>query len=189
MIAHLLSKEKSTKKYILVVIYFVLIFVSSYAFLFPKSFQYLPETFYSTSQDTTTIKNEYMPKWVKNIPVSRYKSKVEVLNGKEIPAILFQKANKTSFNVFLEKSRMVQINTVYFPGWKAYVNGKEAKINYDNDQGLITFNLEKGENNVKVYFTETPVRLFSDLLSIIGIVGVVVCSYFLKRGRFSIWIF
>lgn len=176
------------KKYkvIVAIILLILTYFFSLSYLKVDQFQNYPDTFYSTNQDTTTVKNEYMPKWVKVIPSKMYKSKVEVLNGNENPEILVQNANKTSFNVSLEKSRTIQVNTVYFPGWVAYVNGVKKDIVYDNPNGLIRINLDKGENNVEVIFEETPVRLFSDFVSIISLSCLFISYYFLRKKTFKL---
>lgn len=84
------------------------------------------EGFYTTNDDSTTVKNEYMPKWVKIDPTNR-------------PA---------------------ERQTVYFPGVKVIVNGREVEPEF-NDNGIVT---TKGE----IVFRETPVRLFADLISLAG---------------------
>ena len=63
----------------------------------------------------------------------------------------------------------ITINTIYFPGWQAYVNGEPAGILYNNPNGLISLSLNKGDNNVEVKFSETAVGHLADLISIISI--------------------
>ncbi len=93
---------------------------------------FYPDSYYSTNDDSTTIKNEYMPKWVKIDPTNR-------------PA---------------------ERQTVYFPGVKVIVNGREIEPQYD-DNGIIT---TKGE----IIFRETPVRLVADLISLTGIIFIII---------------
>ena len=154
------------------VLILVLVSVSAFTYLSPKSYQNLPDGFYSTNQDTTTVKNEYMPKWVQSIPQVMATARVENLNGKEVINLLQATPNKTAFSVLLTAQRTIQINTIYFPGWYAFVNGKPAEILYNNPMGLINLYLNAGANNVEVKFMETPVRLFSDIMSIISVGGL-----------------
>jgi hypothetical protein len=161
-----------------------LVVVSAIPYLFPKSYQYLPDSFYSTNQDKTTVKNEYMPVWAKEISQQMVSSKVENLNGKEAVSLIQAAPNKTVFTAFLASERIVQINTLYFPGWYAFVNGKPAEILYNNPKGLISLRLDKGMNNVQVVFRETPVRLFSDLISIISMLGLV--TFILIRKKIKL---
>ena len=159
----------------------LVIFISARDFLVPQTFQNYPDTFYSTNQDSTTVKNEYMPKWVKAVPFEMANSKVENLSGKEKVNVIETTANKLSFETFLTEPRTVQVNRIYFPGWNAYVNGKEMNINYNNPRGLMHLDLKRGKNNVKIEFKETPARLLSDLISIVSLVGLFTYSINKKK--------
>jgi hypothetical protein len=158
-----------------------LISISAIAYLFPKSYQNFPDSFYSTNQDTTTVRNEYMPKWVQKLPQALPAAKVENLTGKETINLLQATPGKTSFTVFLTTQKTIQINTIYFPGWYAYVNGKQTKILYNNPMGLINLRLSKGLNNVQIKFMETPVRLSADLISIISAGGLLALVLMRKK--------
>jgi uncharacterized membrane protein len=170
--ACIISVFTQKKRIALSSIILILILFSSASYLLPKSYQNFPDSLYSTNQDTTTVKNEYMPKWIRKIPQSMAPAKVENLNGKETINLLQLAPNKTVFTVFLATQRIIQVNTIYFPGWYAYVNGKQTEILYNNPMGLINLRLDKGMNNVQVMFRETPIRLFSDLISIISVAGL-----------------
>lgn len=162
---------KDKQKIIAGTVLLTLIFFSAKQFLAPSVFQNYPDSFYSTNQDSTTVRNEYMPKWVKKIPVKMAQSKVVNLDGEEKINIEEITANKIEFDTFLASSRTIRVNTVYFPGWNVFVNGRKSNIIYD--AGLIDFNLEKGSNRVLVKFEETPARIVADLISIILILILV----------------
>jgi hypothetical protein len=157
------------RKYILSLIILVLILISAFSYLFPKSYQNFPDSYYSTNQDTTTVKNEYMPIWVKEIPQTMPLAKVKNPGGKEAISLIKSSPNKTEFAISLTQSREIQVNTIYFPGWEAYVNGEPKEILFNNSKGLITLSLDKGVNHVQLFFRETPVRHLADLVSIISI--------------------
>ena len=147
----------------------LLIFISAKDFLYPSKLQNYPDSYYSTNQDTTTVKNEYMPKWVKNLPLS-YSSKVEVVEGSSKIENLKLSPNKIMFDAFSEGK--IQVNTVYFPGWKVFVNGEEAGVSYE-ENGLIMFDIQEKENKIEAKFAETNLRLFFDFISIISLILVV----------------
>ncbi len=159
----------------------LLVFVCAFPYLTNINYQYFPDTFYSTNMDTTTVKNEYMPKWVKNVPVS-YPSQRVSLKGNAVINGLLVSDRKISFQTDLSSETKATINVIYFPGWKAFVNGKQAKISYNNPAGLISLNLGKGISNVKVVFKETNLRLLADMLTIIGLAGIFALSYY-KRNK------
>lgn len=78
---------------------------------------------------------------------------------------------KKTFQVNMSQHGEVQVNTVYFPGWIAYVDGKQTEIEYKKD-GIIHISVPEGVHEITIYFTETPLRLFADVLSIASLIGV-----------------
>ncbi|PJA49323.1 hypothetical protein CO169_02285, partial [Candidatus Shapirobacteria bacterium CG_4_9_14_3_um_filter_39_13] len=51
----------------------------------------------------------------------------------------------------------------------AFVNGEEEKIDYGNERGLMKLKLSEGQNLVKFKFLRTPLRLTSEIASLIGL--------------------
>jgi len=168
-----------SKKYLLFVsiAYLIVIFYSAKDFIYPKTFQKYPDTFYSTNQDSTTVKNEYMPKWVKEIPQNSYKEKIEILDGNGKVQNLFNNGNRISFNISSSMDTQVRVNTAYFPGWKVKIDDREIPISYSNSNGLIGFKIPQGSHTVKVGFFETPVRILSDLISIGSIIALFIIGF------------
>ena len=140
--------------------------IFSYPFLFPKGYRNDPEGYYSTNFSTTTIKNEYMPEWVKVVPDTLPKAKVEILQGKGKIQNITSNGRKTSFQAEISAPSLIQINTLYFPGWKVFVDGKKQTVRYNNPYGVIQFPLSEGTHTITSLFTETIPRLISDVLSL-----------------------
>lgn len=147
---------------------FIVIFFSAFTYLFPRQYQHYPDTFYSTNQDSTTVKNEYMPKWVKEIPSEMENGKVEVIDGSEKLKISSLSVNKIIFQGEFEQKRIIQINTVYFPGWEIEIDGKQTQIDY-NSNGLIRFSVPKGNHVVASEFKETNLRKVANSISVVGV--------------------
>jgi len=76
-IFHFKSKQRITTALILLII----LSFSSYAYLKPVEFFNKSDSFYSTNEGTTTVKDEYMPKWVKIKLEKRFEEKVEIIQG------------------------------------------------------------------------------------------------------------
>src|SRR3989344_1857634 len=131
--------KKKTKLFTYFFAFTIVSFYSAQNFFYPSTFQNYPDSFYSTNQATTTVKNEYMPKWVKEISASIYAEKLEVIDGDGKVQNLFNNGNKISFNIFSPTDNEIQINTVYFPGWKVKIDDREVPISYSNSIGLIMF--------------------------------------------------
>lgn len=171
-------------KNLVVLLFLILIFISAKPYLFTKDYQYFPDSFYSTNMDTTTVKNEYMPKWVTEKNLEFTPERVKNLDGDETVNVLKVSPKEIVFDSYLTKERTLQVNLVYFPGWNVYINGIKDKISYEND-GLIKLNLKKGQNNVRLVFEETDIRILSDLLSIISIGILIVLAYLIKIKKFK----
>jgi hypothetical protein len=170
--AFVVSALSGKKKIMLVVIIFVLGAFSAASYLTVNKYQYFPDSFYSTNQDTTTVSNEYMPVWVKQIPVSMSGSKITVIKGQASIEDLFTNGNKATFSLSSSQSSTLLFNTIYFPGWKVFIDGNEVPLSLSNDRGLIQFDVNKGKHLININFSETPLRLFSDFLSIISLVAL-----------------
>ena len=137
--------------------------------MYPKVFQNYPDTYYSTNLATTTVQNEYMPKWVSEIPNSVPFKLAQIIEGNGEIKNLYSQRNKISFDLSSRSKTLIQINTIYFPGWKVKVNGQKSPILYENRNGLIRFNVSEGEHKIQASFAETGFRLFADLISFISL--------------------
>jgi hypothetical protein len=140
-----------------------------------------PETYvnrgdghYLTNDATTTSSNELMPLWVKSHPVQRANEKVEFVKGEGEITNLSSNSKSISFDIKSQENSTIRINTIYYPGWKIYINEKEIPINYSNNFGLIEINVPEGISNIKGNFSETSLRLIADLISLIGMIVVVI---------------
>ncbi len=138
----------------------------------PERFINRGDDFYLTNQATTTSSNELMPLWVKNLPDKKADKKVEILKG-NVENLSFN-SRKINFSLDLQVEEKVKINTIYYPGWSLYVDGKKTNIDYDNQYGLMTLNIKAGRHLVSGVFSETPVRLISDLISLGSIFTAIV---------------
>ncbi len=58
---------------------------------------------------------------------------------------------------------------LYFPGWRAQIDGVDVPVAPENDTGLITFAVPAGEHLVMVYFGSTPIRDLGAALSLVGV--------------------
>jgi hypothetical protein len=68
----------------------------------------------------------------------------------------------------------IQLPLFYYPGFKLWLNDQPKSITYDNQLGLITFEIDEGDNNFEVKMTKTPPRLIGDLLTILGIILILI---------------
>ena len=141
------------------------------------------DSFYLTNQATTTSSNELMPLWVKKLPLTSPMEKVAVPSGKVTD--LFYNSKRISFNLNLPKSETIRINTIYYPGWEFSVDGIKTGINYNNQFGVMDINVLAGRHIVTGEFSETPLRFFSDFVSLFSILGLVIYSIYSLAYKFK----
>lgn len=139
----------------------------------PEGFMVKDDSYFFTNDDTTTSKDELMPVWVREKPKQRYLNKAEVIKGNaEIKELKFN-SKTIKFRILAKTPGLIEINTVFFPGWEIIGNGKAVEIDYHNPGGLIRFPFNYGETEISGKFRETPVRLFSDIISLSSVVYIV----------------
>jgi uncharacterized membrane protein YfhO len=128
-----------------------------------------------TNEATTTVKDEYMPIWVKDKPTVRWQGeKVVVVAGEGRIVNPRFNSKKVWFGVEADEEVEVQVNTIYFPGWRARVDNKPVEINYENKEGVMRVVVPAGKHQVVFWFGETPIRLLANAVSIASVLGLIV---------------
>lgn len=93
----------------------------------------------------------------------------------------FQKGtNWEKFEADIKGESVIELPLYDFPIWQVLANGKPVEINHQNELGLITFRLGAGSYQVEVKLKNTPIRSFSNYLSLAGWLGVL---FYLILGR------
>lgn len=138
----------------------------------PEKYTDRSEQFYLTNEATTTSSSELMPLWVKEKPTEHYKEKVEVHSGNASITNLESKSNNILFNFKADGPVVFRINTIYYPGWRAYVNNDEVKINYNNSKGVMEVEANQYRDTVHLVFRETFPRVIADTISIASVLVI-----------------
>ena len=162
----------------------ILLLILNRDYVKPENYVFKNDSYYATNEATTTVSNEYMPIWVKNHPQQRAKNKAEILKGEGIIKNLIVKSNKISFLIEGEEESLIQVNTVYYPGWKVFVDNKNWNFDFQNKSGVIQFKLPKGEYKAAVVFRETPLRKTANAISLISLIllfSIVLKGYAQKK--------
>ncbi|MEZ4767825.1 MAG: 6-pyruvoyl-tetrahydropterin synthase-related protein [Caldilineales bacterium] len=63
----------------------------------------------------------------------------------------------------------LRLHRFYFPGWRVLVDGQPVPTAPSGELGLVTADLPAGDYTVAARFGETPLRLFSDVISIVAL--------------------
>lgn len=164
--AFIIYQLNDFKKYFVSLVLLLILIFSVVSFIKPEVFFDKGEGFYTTNEGTTTVKDEYLPIWVKDKPIEHFKNKVEVVEGKGEISNLIYNSKQIVFQFSSITDTKIRVNTIYYPGWKAYANEEEILINYTNNRGVMELLIPRGKYNIKFIFFETFVRIFADFLTI-----------------------
>lgn len=156
----------------------IIVIASILPYLKPDKIIDKEEGYYTTNMATTTVMDEYLPNWVKVKPLKIPDNKVEILNGKGTVRNLIYNSNKLTFDLNLKSKSQIRINTIYFPGWKVSVDDKSAPLSINNIHGVMEFPVPTGEHSVRAEFGETELRLFSDVVSLISFISLIVIAFY-----------
>lgn len=115
------------------------------------------------------ISDEYLPR---DFPTPQTKNevaweKVELLEGEaEIKNADF-KSHVYNFDVDAESNSQILINTAYFSGWQVFVD--DGKVNPAIEAGRIKLAFIPGVHRVTLKFTNTPIRSWANLISLLSL--------------------
>ncbi len=164
-------KNKNVKNISIGLLIFLLL-LSTVSYWWAKSYRKIPDNFFETVYNGTTDTGESSPVWSVRFMEKKPRAHAEVISGK---AIIVEKNRKSTTHIYqitaLTESSRIRENTLYFPSWKVYIDGKESTIQFQDpsERGLITYNLEKGSHTVMVEFRDTKLRVISSMLSIASV--------------------
>lgn len=173
--------EQGIKRTILFVCLVGILMLSSAPFLSSPVYFDKGEGYYITNDATTTVQDEYLPVWAKTKPLQRAESKAQIVSGEgEIKELVYNNT-EVRFSLDAREDIRVRINTIYWPGWRIFVDNKESDVSYTNSSGVIEFDVAQGTHQVRVIFGETPLRLFADGISVVSLVILIYLSFPRKR--------
>jgi hypothetical protein len=143
----------------------------------PKGYSIKPESFYSGIYESTTDTGESSPIWSVRFMEHRPTAPMEIASG---AVTIVQGKRTTTVREYTvdakEPARLVE-NTLFFPGWKVYIDGIQTGVQYQDPtyRGLITFRVLEGVHTIRIVFEDTKLRRTADLISLIsvGVLGVI----------------
>ena len=127
------------------------------------------------------LTKDYFPIWVKFDRVEYFPT--PRANSGEIEVLSFeQKTAKAKGEIKVLSDALVEVPITYFPGWEVKANGLNIKLQEPSLQGLITFELPKGDNRIDLVLKDTPVRIIGNILSLTSAAALLI---FLGYAKFK----
>ncbi len=134
----------------------------------------------------TTIRGEYLPVAVEPRPyasavsLNRWQRPDPVaLQGEVISAALLSengKRERWQVEVSSGEAR-VAFYTLYYPGWRASIDGQRSQIRALPSSGLIELDVPEGSHFVELELGRTPLQWAADLLSLASLAGALVLLF------------
>jgi uncharacterized membrane protein len=171
--------SKLNKKSILVICTAFILF--SFQYLSVNKITAKQDLFYLNYPGTGAYHGEATTIWVAGDAGKYPKKSLEIISGKGKIENFKKKTGFHSFNTVSDGELAILDNTVYFPGWTVMIDNINTPIEFQdtNHRGLITFKVPKGEHFIEVFFRETKIRLFADIISLLTVVFILL--YFLVK--------
>lgn len=113
-------------------------------------------------------------------------NKLEFLSGKANISQSKILSEKYEFNIESDSETKARINTFWFPGWQAYIDGKEVIIDHSNSLDLMDITIAPGTHLLKVEFKNTPLRNYAWIISLVAFIIFLISILFLLLRRFFI---
>ena len=105
-----------------------------------------------------------------------------LVQGKGTVTNFINKSNRWSFDAEITQDADVVIPVFDFPNWTVVIDGKVFPHSHNNILGRIEINLPKGNFHIAGEFKNTPIRTFSNILSLVSLLGL---ALLLKYGKNS----
>lgn len=110
---------------------------------------------------------DYLPRTTPKAPIAAPKSDWLFLEG-EASGSFKKGTNWLEWQGTVAKEGVLQVSTLYFPGWKVWVNDMEKELSFGEDLGRMTIPLGQGSHKVYFRLTNTPVRSVANLASLLS---------------------
>jgi hypothetical protein len=123
----------------------------------------------------TQISNlEHLPIWAvkDNISSNTINYRIEIVKGEGEYEILAWKSAERIIKIIAEQPIAAKIQTFYFPGWKAYLDGSEIKIQIEVESGAMLVDIPKGHHKLELKFVDTPVRYYGKLITLLSLIAI-----------------
>ncbi len=152
-----------------------------------------PESYYLDSTDDhyasakvfavdDKLPKDYLPIWAQPIKDEKL-SQPHALDGEAEVTGYKSRSTEANFNIKVLKEADVEVPITYFPGWEVWVNDKKITQGDPSKRGLVRVRLPEGDHQVKLNFTNTPVRSAGNIITLLS--ALVVAAFAAGKLRFK----
>ncbi len=153
----------------------------------------LPEADYYNYAGTTTFLNEYRPRWRQSDKLKTTDPKIFAVDENDKINLRTNRSNLLEFTTDFSQEQSVQINLLYYPGWKFFNQDREIKLgeaiklvsletderqagfgpwSFGEIEGTLRLSVSAGPQKYRFTFSETPLRQTADLITLASLIIV-----------------
>lgn len=169
--------------------YFILIAAVIFVNIgFFKPREFVEDSFFDKFLKVESMRNgvdltkDYFPIWVKNDRVE-YFGTPRAITGEIEVADFVKKTGKATGSINVLSDSQIEAPITYFLGWEVKANGEIIKLFEPSIQGLITFNLTKGEYWIELELKNTPIRSIGNMVSLASLLFMLSFGLYKRHKR------
>jgi len=181
-----LKKISSKIIYVLIPIISLAVILLNYKYFFPVTFGPLTDvqkfSGLAWNNQITSGIYDYLPKTASTAPKSKAAEIIDAVSPADTQYQLQSYQKGTDwwlFNLKNESPAKFTLATLYFPNFELTDNQQKLNYQIEPNLGRIVINLEPGQHQIYLKFTNTPIRQFSNYLSLFTWIFVIV--YFINQ--------
>ncbi len=106
-----------------------------------------------------------------------------VISGAAKTTDFVNRSNRFEFRAEVSEQSVIDIPVYYFPNWEVTVNENKYPLNHNNLLGRISITLDEGDYKVVGNFKNTPIRTFSNVISLVSVAGFLYLLKWQKRKQ------
>ena len=128
---------------------------------------------------------DYLPITANEAPKELAFDQPNLVEGEGTAYNFSERSNRFFFDADVQEDATFQIPIMFYPGWVALENGTILGSYPSGEFGLITLELTKGRHIIQGRFIETPIRRFSNLITLLMFLLIIFSvAYKKNRGSF-----
>lgn len=182
ILTYLFSKYNKTWA---VLLFIIIICIARFPQLYGKNYTYYPTSFYYFTANNlhSTLMNTVWTGKTEDYPIKHEKPAIIEGEGEIVTQEVKNSYRKYTINA-QTPLRMVDY-TFYFPGWNVAVDNVTTPIEFQDPKyrGVITYAVPQGRHTIDLTYSDTRVRQFGKIISIISLVLFVIL--FIARTRIA----
>ncbi|OGE72419.1 hypothetical protein A3H40_04205 [Candidatus Daviesbacteria bacterium RIFCSPLOWO2_02_FULL_38_15] len=114
---------------------------------------------------------DYLPIYAKEPPAELATVRYQIITGDSKISDFKEGSNWLTFKTETRSHTIIRLSQYYFPNWRIDVDGKPINVEYENNNlGLMTIILGKGNHIVEARLYDTPIRSISNIITLVTFV-------------------